>query len=97
MYLDEEKIVHIHAALAQLKWYLDTFGEQISRLDHSIECLQDLKEELVEGTDAQSINDYLYSALFQIKQTKAQLNQDIKSIKGYLSDFVESTEEIFKS
>ncbi|OYE02409.1 hypothetical protein [Nostoc sp. 'Peltigera membranacea cyanobiont' 232] len=94
MCLDDAKKIDIDAALAKIKYYLDTFGEHISCLDYSIECLEHLKEELPEG-DAESINAYLYGALSRMQQTKSELSKDIKLIKGYLSYFVESSEEIF--
>lgn len=94
MCLDDAKKIDIDAALAQIKYYLDTFGEHISCLDYSIECLESLKEELPEG-DVESINAYLYGALSRMQQTKSELSKDIKLIKGYLSYFVESSEEIF--
>lgn len=95
MCLDEAKKIDVDAALAQIKCYLDTFGEHISCLDYSIECLENLKEELAEG-NAESISDYLYGALSRMQQTKSELNKDIKLIKGYLSYFVESSEGIFR-
>lgn len=94
MHLDETKKIDVDAALAQIKCYLDTFGQHITCLDYSIECLENLKEELPEG-DTESINAYLYGALSRMQQTKSELSKDIKLIKGYLSYFVESSEEIF--
>ncbi len=40
MHLNEAEKIDIDAALAQIKCYLDTFGEHISCLDYSIECLE---------------------------------------------------------
>ncbi|MBG1271994.1 hypothetical protein [Nostoc sp. WHI] len=94
MHINESDKIDIDAALARIKCYLDTFGQHISCLDYSIECLENLKEEIKEG-NAEAINDYLYGALSRTKQIKSELSEDIKVIKGYLSYFVESSEKIF--
>ena len=94
MHLNKADKIDIDAALAQIKCYLDTFEEHISCLDYSIECLENLKEE-IKGGNTESMNDYLYGALSRTKQTKSELSKDIKLIKGYLSYFVESSEKIF--
>ncbi|BAY21696.1 hypothetical protein NIES2100_14530 [Calothrix sp. NIES-2100] len=76
--------------LPQIDHCLDTFGEHLSALDFAIECLEDLKKEIAEGTnDAQTTDAYLYGALSRLKDAKKYLSQDISTIKRKLSDFLD--------
>ncbi|RCJ29930.1 hypothetical protein A6769_34920 [Nostoc punctiforme NIES-2108] len=72
----------------RIKYWLETFGENITRIDHVIELLEDLKDELKsEKVDLHTIgiNDYIYGSLTSLKLLKKDLSNDIKTIKNCLS------------
>lgn len=75
----------------RIEYYLQTFGENISKIDAAIDLLQDLKNELnEENADLQTIgiNDYVYGSLSWLKILKKDLSKDIDIIKSQLSLFI---------
>ncbi len=72
----------------RIEYWLGTFGENITRIDHAIELLQDLQDELnSENVDLHTIgiNDYVYGSLSSLKLLKKDLSKDIEIIKTQLS------------
>jgi hypothetical protein len=72
----------------RIEYWLGTFGQNITRIDHAIDLLQDLQEELnSENVDlnAIGINDYVYGSLSSLKLLKKDLYKDIEIIKTQLA------------
>ncbi|MGF2037443.1 MAG: hypothetical protein RMZ43_019335 [Nostoc sp. CmiVER01] len=71
----------------RLKYWLSNFGENITRIDHVIDSLEDLREELnTDNVDLSKIgiNDYMYDFIISLKLLKKDLSDDIKTIKSCL-------------
>ncbi|MEJ6485694.1 hypothetical protein N0Y54_31165 [Nostoc punctiforme UO1] len=71
----------------RLKYWLSNFGESITRIDHVLDSLKDLQEELNTDNvdlDKIGINNYMYDFIISLKLLKEDLSNDIKTIKSCL-------------
>ncbi|MEH1965408.1 hypothetical protein [Nostoc sp.] len=81
----------------RIEYWLGTFGQNITRIDHAIDLLQDLKEELnTENVNLNTIgiDAYVYGSLSSLKLLKKDLYEDIEIIKTQLSLLINDEKRI---
>lgn len=91
--MDDSQLIIIQ----RLAYYLQTFGENVSKIDQAIDLLKDLKDELDdENVDLHTIGiaDYVSGSLARLKACKKDLSNDIQTIKNNLSLLTNSKTQV---